>query len=333
MIGLGVVADLDLDEAGERVDLRHVPHAVRGAHRGVEGRRLRDLGLVGLVLEAEAAHQPSAGPGDLRGVEREILLLRHLDRDLREVGEEARAAERTPADAEPAEHLRLVADADLPQLYPRVEDGREVLHQLAEVHADLGGEIEQELRVVKGVFRPDELHREAVVLDLLPADLEGLVLERAVGLPAVGVLVGRDAEEGTEGGHDLRRGDEFVRRRREAVFDAARRLDDDGISRLHRVLSGREIVNLAAVAEPHAHDLDTFSGCVPLFGDEDFVVHDIDLLRLCACIHSVPPSGRHAFAASAVMTSDGVTFAAMSSSAWASFAMRSAQRRREIRFA
>ena len=46
-------------------------------------------------------------------------------------------AERTPAYAESAEQLRLVANSYLAQLYARAENGCEVLDKLAEIDASL----------------------------------------------------------------------------------------------------------------------------------------------------------------------------------------------------
>ena len=72
--------------------------------------------LIGVLLVFEAAHEPAARAGDLRRVQAQILRLGHLDRNGDEVVQKLRAAERPAADAEAAEHLRLVAHADLPQL-------------------------------------------------------------------------------------------------------------------------------------------------------------------------------------------------------------------------
>src|SRR6059036_2106677 len=67
-------------------------------------------------LVAETTLQSPAQPGELRGVEAQLLLLRHLDRHRLERLEEGRAAQRAAARAVAAVHLRLVAHADLPHL-------------------------------------------------------------------------------------------------------------------------------------------------------------------------------------------------------------------------
>ena len=79
------------------------------------------------------------------------------------------------ADAEPAEHLRFVTDADLPQLNPVVQDGSQILYQRAEIHAAVGGEEKGGLAAFKVAFHVDQLHFEAVLGDLFPADGHGVL--------------------------------------------------------------------------------------------------------------------------------------------------------------
>src|SRR5881397_3552743 len=79
--------------------------------RADRGQRLPELD-VGLVLVAETALEPPAHARELGGVQREALLLRHLDRDGLELLEPRRAAELPPAWSDAAGHLGLVARAD-----------------------------------------------------------------------------------------------------------------------------------------------------------------------------------------------------------------------------
>lgn len=121
---------------------------------------------VELVLVAQAAEQPPAGAGDLRRVEAEALVLGDLEPDgaqLREPG----AAQLAPAAPDPVEPLGLVADPDLAQFDARAERRREVAHQVAEVHAPLGGEVDREPVAVPLPLRVAHLHLEAVGRDLL----------------------------------------------------------------------------------------------------------------------------------------------------------------------
>src|SRR5262245_46563894 len=63
-------------------------------------------------LVAEAAFQSSAEAGELRRIQAQVLLLRHLDGDRLERMQERRAAQRTSARAVAADQLRFVAHAD-----------------------------------------------------------------------------------------------------------------------------------------------------------------------------------------------------------------------------
>src|SRR5439155_632738 len=111
-------------------------------------------------LVAQAALQPAAQAGQLRGIQAQVLLLRHLDRDRLERREKRRAAERPSARAVAANHLRFVPHADLPHLDARVELGRELAPELAENDAAFGGEIENEARAVERLLGLCELHAE-----------------------------------------------------------------------------------------------------------------------------------------------------------------------------
>jgi len=85
------------------------------------------------VLVDQAAHQPPADPGELRRVERQLLVFRHLDRDRLEVAQEGRAAQLLAARADAANRARLVAHPDLAHLDARAEFVRQVLDKIPEV--------------------------------------------------------------------------------------------------------------------------------------------------------------------------------------------------------
>ena len=118
-----IIVDLDahLHALADGVDLGKHAHAVRCddilAHLG---QLLERLGIV-VLLVFEAAHEPSAEAGDLRGIEGKVLLLGHLDGHGLEIAQEGAAADGPTAGAEAAEHLRLVAHADLTKLYAHLE--------------------------------------------------------------------------------------------------------------------------------------------------------------------------------------------------------------------
>ena len=92
-------------------------------------------------------------PEILAGFRDEVLGLGHLDGHGDEIVHILAAAEGTAADAQAAQHLRLVPDADLAQLDAGVEDGGQVLYQLPEIHPAVGGEEKEQLAAVKAAFR------------------------------------------------------------------------------------------------------------------------------------------------------------------------------------
>ena len=109
------------------------------------------------------------------------------------------------AHAEAADHLRLVAHADLPQLDAGAQHGGEALDQLAEVDAAVSREEEQDLAAVKGIFRRDELHFQPEVGDLLLADVHGALFAAAVlGVDALVLLRGQP-QDGAQRRSDLAR--------------------------------------------------------------------------------------------------------------------------------
>ena len=81
-------------------------------------------------------------------------------------------AQRSAADADSAQNLRLVAHADLAQLDPRFENTCKILYQLSEIHSSVCRKIKQNLIVVKGIFRIDQLHFQTVLVDLFLTDLK-----------------------------------------------------------------------------------------------------------------------------------------------------------------
>src|SRR5581483_73801 len=109
---------------------------------------------------AQAALQPAAQARKFRRIQAEILLLRHFDRDRLERLEEGRAAQRPAARAVAAEHLRLVANTDLPHLDPGAELAGKLPDELAKIDAAICGEIKDQLRSVEGLLDTGQLHAE-----------------------------------------------------------------------------------------------------------------------------------------------------------------------------
>ena len=115
-------------------------------------------------------------PDSFDGFETEVLLLGHLDRDRLERVEKGRAAQRAPAGAVAAEHLGLVAHADLTHLDAGAELRRQLANQLAEIDSALGSEIEHQPRPVERLLDPRQLHRQPALPHLHQRDAMRLTL-------------------------------------------------------------------------------------------------------------------------------------------------------------
>src|SRR5947208_1546626 len=115
-----LVAAIDPDGHGlaEHIHRQHALEPHRGAqHSPLLGEPLARL-HVEVVLVAEAAQQPPAPAGDLRRVERQVLILGERQAHRPQLGEPARAAVLPAAAADAVEPLGLVARPDLAQLDP-----------------------------------------------------------------------------------------------------------------------------------------------------------------------------------------------------------------------
>ena len=113
---------------------------------------------------------------------------------------------------------KLAQQKDLPQLDAGMEDAGQVLHQLPEVHPLVGGEVEENFAAVKGALGADQLHVQAMGLDLLDADRLGLgLLGPVVGHDAL--ILGRGlAQHLPQGGHHVLLGDAVNAAGADAVF-------------------------------------------------------------------------------------------------------------------
>ena len=138
----------------------------------------------------------------------------------------SRAAQLTAAAAEAADHLRLVAHANLAQLDTGAEHAGKILDQLAEVYAAVRGEVEQQLVHVERAFRGHKVHFELSVLDFALADEKRLVRALAVALERLHVRLSRHADHTLERLHDRLLVHLGVALHALAVFQTARGLDD-----------------------------------------------------------------------------------------------------------
>ncbi len=91
----------------------------------------------------------------------------------------------------------------MPQFNPGLEDCRQILHQRAEVHPAVGGEVEQNFAVVEGVFHRHQLHVQLVLADFLLADGIGLFFMQLVFFCMLHILCAGDAHHLLEGRRQL----------------------------------------------------------------------------------------------------------------------------------
>ena len=192
---------------------------------------------------SQTAHQASARPTDLGGVQAQPLLLRHLDGHGLEVFQKPAAAERLTAKPQAAQHLALIAHADLAQLDAGVELGRQILDQLAEVHAVVGCEVEHQLAAVQRVLGIDQLHFQVMGGNALLTDMVRLLHIGAVLAHTAHVHGIRHADDrldlAGEARHLMRGADDL------AAFGAAGRRDDDKVALLDLELARVKIIRPA----------------------------------------------------------------------------------------
>src|SRR5438034_802130 len=169
-----VERDFRLRPVGEADDDRLLQHAQRAHLPGhapatAAARRARRVDawqiaaqlLIRRELVEETALQPPAVAEQTAVRERHVLRLRHLDGDRLELAEMRATAQLAPARADAVHDARGVARADLSHLDARPELAREIAHQLAEVHALLGAEVDRHPPCGRMDLDVEDLHRNA----------------------------------------------------------------------------------------------------------------------------------------------------------------------------
>ena len=173
-----------------------------------------------------------------------------------ELLQELGAAEGPPADAQAAQHLSLVPDANLPQLDAGMNGAGQILHQGAEVHPALGGEEKEHLVPLEAVLRLHQFHLQAVLCDLLLADLECPGLLLLILFPGQLVLRGGPAEHRAQGGGEFHLIHLRILLGTLSKLHAPGGLDDDPLPQAEELPIGVKIVLLSAFFEADTDDLD-----------------------------------------------------------------------------
>jgi hypothetical protein len=138
----------------------------------------------------QATLQSTAHPRQLRRVQAQVLLLRHLDRDGLEGLKERGAAERPAARPVPTEHPRFISHTDLAHLDTHSEMRGEVADELTEIHASFCRVIKDEAGAVEHLFDPRQLHRQPPLPDFHEADAVGLLLTVLMFQPGHNIVAG-----------------------------------------------------------------------------------------------------------------------------------------------
>ena len=159
--------------------------------------------LVGLELVAQAAHQTTAHAADLGGIERQVLLFCHANRDGFKLSAKARAAELLSALGVATHQAGLVAHADLAHVDANMQRRGQILDELAKIDALLGCKVEHGLLAAKQVLNADRLHLEVELLDQAAEVDHGLVALDGQVVGKLQVDVARHAQHGLKRLTDL----------------------------------------------------------------------------------------------------------------------------------
>ena len=122
-----------------------------------------------------------------------------------------------------------ISDADLAQLDPCAEHACQILYERAEVNPSVGGEVENYLAVVKGVFHVYELHLKPVSGNFLLTDFARFLFLYMVFREVVEVFFGGYADEGLERMSKVFLADLLVCHRYLAALQSARGFNNNHI--------------------------------------------------------------------------------------------------------
>ena len=133
--------------------------------------------LVNILLEAQTTLEPTATPGDFRGVERRFLHLGHTHRHGRHDVHMGVATDRLAAIAEVGEQFSLIAYPDLAKFDACVALAGQVFNEFAEVYSLLGQEEEDDPLAAEEMFDVYQFHLKLTLSDELPTYLQFLLFE------------------------------------------------------------------------------------------------------------------------------------------------------------
>ena len=261
-VGHRVLRRREGHRSGQHVALDAEPFAFGGLERFAQARELLAGVDIGVVFVHHAALELRALPGQLLGVERNVLHARGSGRDARKARHPRRAAQFAAAGAQSADASGLLAGADLLHLDADVEPFGEDLDQFAEVHALVGDVVEDGLDLVALILHVADFHVQAHVGGDLPRGDHRLVLQRDGLLPlfdivgfglAVDLLVFAVVGVESRAAHLARH--QVARERHDADVVARRRFDGHDVAPFEVEVVDVLVERTAGVLETHLDDV------------------------------------------------------------------------------
>ena len=261
-VGHRVLRRREGHRSGQHVALDAEPFAFGSLERFAQARELLAGVDIGVVFVHHAALELRALPGQLLGVERNVLHARGSGRDARKARHPRRAAQFAAAGAQSADASGLLAGADLLHLDADVEPFGEDLDQFAEVHALVGDVVEDGLDLVALILHVADFHVQAHVGGDLPRGDHRLVLQRDGLLPlfdivgfglAVDLLVFAVVGVESRAAHLARH--QVARERHDADVVARRRFDGHDVAPFEVEVVDVLVERTAGVLETHLDDV------------------------------------------------------------------------------
>ncbi len=165
------------------------------------------------------------------GLRDRFCVFGHFNGNRLEIVQEGGAAEGPAADAQTAYHLRLVPDADLPELNPGAENPPPDFFTSSRKSTRPSAVKKKEnFAAVKGILRRDQLHVQLVLLNFLLADVKGpLLLHLVVGQDPV-VCFRSQADDPAQGRDNVPEGNLVIATGTGAVLWSPGGFDDDVVT-------------------------------------------------------------------------------------------------------
>jgi hypothetical protein len=132
------------NRATQHVDTGHFTGTIRGLHPcATFGEFGFDFDVL-LVLIRKTTEQPPTDAADFGGVERQILIFGHFDRDTRIIRKKRRTAENASTWTDTAEQFCLITWTDLAELDAGTERARQITYEITEVDAFVGRKVKSQ---------------------------------------------------------------------------------------------------------------------------------------------------------------------------------------------